>query len=615
MMPTLHKQARFLVLVAISLLVLVIVPVFNDSTNIPKFSVLIFISAFGIGILSIPKFGLLEKANWLTWAPPLFFLTVMLLLVLINDQKYTAFFGAYGRNNGWFLYLSLTVLFLLTAFSFNFATLKKLFNILITLGLIVTGYGYLQYNDIDFINYITPGNPIIATLGNPNFASALMGFSAIALVWKITEVKKLWQRSIFLLTLLFQGFIIYSSESSQGLFILLIGSVTLIGIKFFTSNKKSAITYFSLFGLASFTGLLGLFQVGPLSRIVYQDSTTYRGDYFRAAWRMFESHPLMGVGIERFGEYYRMYRDVDAAMRLGPRFVTNYVHNVPLQLLSTGGIFLLLAYIAMIIVVAYAAFKGLMKFKGGEKSLFGALISLWLAFQIQTQISVDQVAVAALGWVLAGAIVAIGLNSELIVNKAFRPNTYAHKKRSSNSNTTLVAGGLSLVLLVVSSVSLVPIWKADYTIKQARLLQGDRNDFNFLALKRDLALKAVESAPREVRYKLLASVVLSGAKELELARQQLRDVLELDPRSYEAVIMTAKVYEIAGLTEEAIKTRVTATKMDPNDTDNWLQLGKNFAQLADFEAIKKAIKLVEPLKDKSTIADDLRKLIPVVPTS
>jgi two-component SAPR family response regulator len=79
--------------------------------------------------------------------------------------------------------------------------------------------------------------------------------------------------------------------------------------------------------------------------------------------------------------------------------------------------------------------------------------------------------------------------------------------------------------------------------------------------------------------------------------------------------MTAKVYEIAGLTEEAIKTRVTATKMDSNDTDNWLQLGKNLAQLGDFEAIKKAIKLVEPLKDKSTIADDLRKLLPVVPTS
>jgi tetratricopeptide (TPR) repeat protein len=179
----------------------------------------------------------------------------------------------------------------------------------------------------------------------------------------------------------------------------------------------------------------------------------------------------------------------------------------------------------------------------------------------------------------------------------------------------MVAGGLSLALLIASFMWLIPIWKADYTIKQARLLQGDAADFNFLAVKRDLALKAVENAPGEVRYKLLASVELSRAKELELARIQLRDAFEIDPRSYDAVVMAAKVYENAGLIEEAIKTRIAATKMDPNDIDNWLQLGKDLAQIGDFEAIKKVIKLVEPLKGKSTIADDLRKLLPVVPTS
>ena len=89
---------------------------------------------------------------------------------------------------------------------------------------------------------------------------------------------------------------------------------------------------------------------------------------------------------------------------------------------------------------------------------------------------------------------------------------------------------------------------------------------------------------------------------------------EIDPRSYDSVVMAAKVYELAGLTEEAIKTRIAATKMDPNDTDNWLQLGKNLAQVRDFKAIAKVIELVKPLEAKSTIADDLRKLLPVAPT-
>ncbi len=613
-MPTLQKRARFLVLSAIGLMVLVIVPVFNDSTNIPKFSVLFFISALGFSVLAIPKFGLLEKKNWISWLPPVLFLFVLLISAIFTDQKYAAFFGSYGRNNGWFQYLGLTVLFLLTAFSFNFATLTKLFYLMAALGLVISIYGFFQYYDLDFINYTTPGNPIIATMGNPNFASAFMGFAAVALVWKITDTKVLWQKGVIFLILIFQTYVIYVSESSQGLFILLIGALTFIGVKYFTSSKKIGFSYFSFFGLTSFIGLIGLFQIGPLTKFVYQESTTLRGDYFRAAWRMFKSDPLTGVGIERFGEYYRMYRDADAALRLGPRFVTNYAHNAFLQLLATGGIILFLTYLIMILIVVFAAIKGFRTFKGNEKAIFGALVSLWFAFQIQAQISVDQITIAAIGWVLAGAVVALGFNHKLIAEKAFQPNTYRKKNSGGMSNSTMVAGGLSLVLLIASFMWLVPIWKADYTIKQARLLQGDAGDFNFLAEKKNLALKAVESAPGEVRYKLLASVVLSSAKELELARIQLRDAFEIDPRSYDSVVMAAKVYELAGLTEEAIKTRIAATKMDPNDTDNWLQLGKNLAQVRDFKAIAKVIELVKPLEAKSTIADDLRKLLPVAPT-
>jgi O-antigen ligase len=614
-MPTLQKRARFLVLSAIALMVLVIVPPFNDSTNIPKYSVLFFIAALGVSILSIPKFGLFEKKNWLSWFPPLLFLSTMLAIALITDQKYPAFFGSYGRNNGWFQYFGLTVLFLLTAFSFNFVTLSKFFNLLAILGLIVTVYGFFQYHDIDFINYTTPGNPIIATLGNPNFASAFMGFAAVTVVWKISEIKVLWKKSILALVLIFQTYVIYVSGSSQGLFILLIGALTFVGIKYFTSSKKIGFSYFSLFGLASFVGLLGLFQIGPLTKFVYQESTTYRGDYYRAAWGMFKSHPFSGVGIERFGEYYRMYRDADAATRLGPRFVTNYAHNAFLQLMATGGVILFLAFLVMIVVIAIAAVKGLRSFKGSEKAAFGALVSMWFAFQIQAQISIDQITIAALGWVLAGAVIALGFNSKLIAEKAFQPNTYSKKKRGAMSNSTLVAGGLTLVLLVASFVWLAPIWKADYTIKQARLLQGDAGDFNFLAEKKNLALKAVKSAPNEIRYKLLASVVLSSVKDLDLARQQLRDAYVLDPRSYDSVVMAAQVYEMAGLTSEAIKTRIAASKMDPNDTDNWLQLGKDLAQVRDFKAIDKLIELVKPLESKSTIAEDLRKLLPAVPTS
>jgi tetratricopeptide (TPR) repeat protein len=330
---------------------------------------------------------------------------------------------------------------------------------------------------------------------------------------------------------------------------------------------------------------------------------------------MFKEHVFTGVGIDRYGEYYRTYRDVDAALRLGPSSVADYAHNAFLQLLATGGIVLFLAYLVMIIFVALAAIKGLRKFKGNEKALFGALVSLWLVFQIQAQVSIDQITIAAIGWVLAGAVVALGFNCELISEKAFQPNTYAKKRRGSVANSTLVAGGLTIVLVITSFVWLVPIWRADYTIRNARILQGNAGDLGFLAEKKKLALEAVSSAPGEIIYKIIAADALLVAEELELARQQLKDAIDIDQKSYEAIVYVAQVYERSGLVDEAIKTRIVASKMDPNDTDNWLQLGRNLARVGDYQAVNKVIELVAHLAGKSTIADDLKALLPAVPTS
>ncbi len=614
-MPALQKRARFIVLTAIALMVLLIVPAFNDSTNIPKYSVLFFAAALGASILSIPKFGLLEKKNWKTWAPPVLFLSIMMIMALLTDLKYTAYFGNYGRNNGWFQYLGLTVLYLLTAFSFNFVTLTKLYDLLAALGVIIAFYGFLQYQGIDFLDYADTGLPVIATLGNSNFASSFMGFAAIALLWKITYIKSNALKVVLTIILVGQTYVIYVSQSSQGLFILLIGGLTFIGIKFFTSTKKIGVTYFSLFGAASFLGLLGLFQIGPLTKFVYQASTTYRGDYYRAAWRMFKEHVFTGVGIDRYGEYYRTFRDVDAALRLGPSSVANYAHNAFLQLLATGGIFLFLAYLVLIVFVALAAIKGLKKFKGNDKALFGALVSLWFAFQVQAQVSIDQITIAAIGWVLAGAVVALGFNSELIANKAFQPNIYAKKRRGPAANSTLVAGGLTLVLIITTFTWLVPIWRADYNIKRAQFLLSNLDKMAQISETKDFAARAVSLSPHEIEYKLIAADLLQSIQEYEPALQNLKDALKIDPKSYKVLGYSAQVYERANLLDGAIKIRIVATQMDPNDTDNWLQLGKLLAMVGDYQAINKAIELVAPLAGKSTIANDLSALLPPAPTS
>ncbi len=608
-MDILQKRAQIIVLSTITLMVLLIAPGFNDTTNIPKYSVLFIATALGLSCLLNPKFGALEIKNWKSTLAPTIFIFVMLLLTVISDQKYIAFFGKYGRNNGWFQYLCFIVLFLLTAFSFSILSVTKLFNLLILLGVIISIYGFLQYHGIDFINYTENALPIIATLGNSNFASAFIGLTTIALIWKITEITDLKFKFLFIGILIFKFYVAYTSESLQGVFIAILGIFLFFGLKYFISNRKQVITYFSLYIAILTLGILGLLQIGPLTKFVYQASTSYRGDYYRAAWKMFSSDEFTGIGIDRYGDNYRIFRDADAAFRLGPSHVANYAHNTFLQFLATGGIFLLLAYVFVIIMVLFAANKGIKKFKGKDRSIFTSLFSMWVAYQAQAFISIDQVSISALGWILSGAIVAIGLNDEFITLRRQHLNTYINKSKNNFNISTIVPGLIAIGALILSLIWLTPIWRAEYSIKMAKNLNGSLTDPRYVSAKKNYALNAVNEMPLEINYRFLAADVFVKLNELELARQQLKIALDLDKKSYEAIIYTAQVYERAGIYDSAIKLRILASKIDKYDTNNWLKLGENLVIVRDFESIEKIISMLTPLGGKTNIVNDLTKLL------
>ena len=606
----LQKRAQLILLSTITLMVLFVFSPFYDTTNTPKYSVLFIGAALGLSCLLNPKFGVLEKKNWKSTLPPIVFIFIMLLLALATDQKYIAFFGKYGRNNGWIQYLCFVILFLLAAFSFSSLAVSKLLNLLILLGAITSLYGFLQYNGIDFLNYADTGLPVIATLGNSNFASAFIGLTTIVLVWKILEITDLRFKFLFLGILVFELYITYISKSSQGIFIAILGIFLFLGFKYFTSNKKYTITYFTSYIIVLILGLIGLLQIGPLTKFVYQPSTSYRGDYYRAAWKMFSSDKFTGIGIDRYGDNYRIFRDADAAFRLGPSSVAYYAHNAFLQFLATGGIFLLLAYVFTIAMVLFAATKGIKKFTGKDRSIFTALFSTWIAYQGQALVSIDQVSIAALGWVLSGAIVALGFNDELIALRGQRQYTYVNKWNNNFKISTMVPSLIAIIAIILSLSWLTPVWKAEYNIKMANNLKGILTDPRYVEAKKNYALNAVNAKPSEINYRILAADVLVQINELELARQQLQIALDSDEKSYESIIYTAQVYERAEFYDSAIRSRIAASKFDKYDTDNWLKLGNNLVIVGDFESIKKIISMLAPLKSKTNIVSELTKLLP-----
>ena len=61
----------------------------------------------------------------------------------------------------------------------------------------------------------------------------------------------------------------------------------------------------AVFFLVLVCSVLGMLQKGPLQNLLYKDSVSVRGFYWRAAIEMLKSEPLFGVGSDRYGSFFR----------------------------------------------------------------------------------------------------------------------------------------------------------------------------------------------------------------------------------------------------------------------------------------------------------------------
>lgn len=91
-----------------------------------------------------------------------------------------------------------------------------------------------------------------------------------------------------------------------------------------------------------------VFQKSPWSPMLYQESVSFRGDFWRAGTRMTWNNPFFGVGPDGYRDYYRSYRDLTTASRTDSNVPTDSAHNGLLDLSSSGGLPLLMIYLILL---------------------------------------------------------------------------------------------------------------------------------------------------------------------------------------------------------------------------------------------------------------------------
>jgi hypothetical protein len=238
------------------------------------------------------------------------------------------------------------------------------------------------------------------------------------------------------------------------------GCFVIILILVFQKSKLFGWVTIFLGSILGFVGAMGIFQYGPLSKYLYQDSITFRGDYWRAGLKMFEDNWVHGVGIDSYGDFYRMYRDSSAANRRGLDMVSNSAHNLLIDLAATGGLILALGYLAILGVVGFTILKEIRR--SPRVSLeFKFLVVLWLAFNLQTLISINVPGLAIWGWIFSGLLLGYDSGGDSYSSLATRKSP---KTSGRLSVQTLVCVSCCILLvspLVVRDIKLANAFAKD----------------------------------------------------------------------------------------------------------------------------------------------------------
>lgn len=291
---------------------------------------------------------------------------VALLLISVSisltqsNSKHQGLTGDTFRYNGIASLFFLVVIGLLhTLFSFEqFLTAIKGF-----LGVIsvVSTLALLQ-----FLNVITmPGiqGTVTGTFGNLDFLAAYLGTSFPLWIIAFINSKRIG-KVLTILGAILSVFIIYLAGAKQGyLDLALTGVGTIIYLLYsripyrYFSQAMSIPLKTSLFsvGILLWLEFIFAFPFANLNipNISDDPQVAIRGVMWLAAFNIFKSHFLFGVGPDQYGDFYEQFRTVNSVVVL-PSDSTNDAHSAPLQILATYGFVGAIIFFTLIVLVIRA---------------------------------------------------------------------------------------------------------------------------------------------------------------------------------------------------------------------------------------------------------------------
>jgi tetratricopeptide (TPR) repeat protein len=342
-----------------------------------------------------------------------------------------------------------------------------------------------------------------------------------------------------------------------------------------------------------------MLQSGPLEKYLYKASVSIRGYYWRAGIEMLTNHPLFGIGIDRYGAYFKQYREVKYPLTYGFEITSSNAHNTFIQFFATGGVFLGIAYLIFNAYILRRAVIGLKNLVGHERLLLAGIFSAWISFHAQSLISIDNIGISIWGWILGGSIIGISLSTD--PNLSHDKNYFIRKPNYINLNRVVISGLTTLLAVVLVSFLYqgeTNAYKATETVNS--------QDSQSRSYYKNLQFKVINTPLIDPTYKAFSAVNLFSFGFIDEGITELKKINSADPRNLDALQFLAQIYEGQNKISDAIYYREKIVQLDPWNAKNYLALGKIYKSQGDLKKTRIVLDKIISFAGTNPIADQAK---------
>ena len=547
--PFQKTLSRILALGASGVTIFLVTGNVTDPVNAPKLFLLGGVAGASIALVAYLIVHRSFKVTGLEILVSTFLLWSLLTLVVSSSPFSQGFYGVYGRNTGFLAYLFLGAIAVAATQLFGPAQFKYvLMGFLLALSINLT-YGLWVMLFGDFLGWQNNYGALLGTFGNPNFISSFLGMG-FSIVLAIVVKSSFRVRIVLVLALPLLAWELREADSLQGIVVAGLGTgiVTFFLIRHKTQSEMLAGSFLLTGAITAGVAVAGALGSGPLKQALAQPTVALREQYWLAAINMVKSNPLFGVGMDSYGDWYRRARGPQALITPGPDTVTNTAHNVFLDILAFGGYPLLILYVLLTSLGAFSICRAAIRSKNYDP-IFVGIVVLWVGYQAQSIISINQIGLAIWGWLINGVVIAYEVSTRKIIDEDSEISRDKKKRKPETLSPELI----SFVGAVVGLLLAVPPMSADAKWRNVQLSQQ--------VDKVDPALQGGYMAPTS-SYRLADAVqLLENSKLPQYAIKYARQGVKFNPNYFEAWRML--YYATDSTREEKTLAKGQMIRLDP----------------------------------------------------